>query len=114
MPRVMQIVRALVVTDSQRAIKAMELFDDLVKYAMTVIASYIKPLVEMLLEFASNKTLDDGVRTLAITFIGVLTRTKKKVGLLHCVAIFFIFKVFLVRLRPSAKASFQLCMPLWS
>ncbi|XP_021926547.1 importin-4-like isoform X1 [Zootermopsis nevadensis] len=83
MPQVMQIVRALVVTDSQQAIKAMELFDDLVKYAAVVIASYIKPLVEMFLEFASNRTLDDGIRTLAVTFIGVLTRTKKKAIVKH-------------------------------
>jgi hypothetical protein len=91
MPRVMQIVRTLVVTDSQRAIKAMELFDDLVKHAITVVVGYIKPLVEMFLEFGSNKTLDNGIRNFAVDFIGVLTQTKKKVGLLHCLAIFFIY-----------------------
>jgi hypothetical protein len=79
-PRLMQTVRALVVTDEERAVEAMELFDDLVESAPVVIVPSIKPLVDMCLEFASNKTLGDGIRVKALSFIGWLTRTKKKVG----------------------------------
>jgi hypothetical protein len=106
MPRLMQTVRALVIADRQQAIKAMELFDDLVQSAITVIVAYMTPLVEMFLEFAGNKTLDDSIRISSITFIGVLTQTKKKVGLLHFVAICFSFKATPV--RPSAIASVQI------
>jgi len=80
MPRLMQTVRALVVTDEERAAEAMELFDDLVESAPFVISPRIKPLVDMCLEFASNKSLGDNIRIKALNFIGWLTRTKKKVG----------------------------------
>lgn len=79
MPRLMQTVRALVVTDEERAVEVMELFDDLVESATVVIVPSIKPLVDMCLEFASNKTLGDGIRVKALSIIGWLTRTKKKV-----------------------------------
>jgi hypothetical protein len=75
----MQTVRALVVTDEERAVEVMELFDDLVESATVVIVPSIKPLVDMCLEFASNKTLGDGIRVKALSIIGWLTRTKKKV-----------------------------------
>ncbi|PNF17098.1 hypothetical protein B7P43_G16108, partial [Cryptotermes secundus] len=78
MPRVMQIVRALIVTDEEQAIEAMEIFDNLVQCVTAVIVPHIKPLVEMCLEFASNKTLGDGIRVKALSFIGWLTRNKKK------------------------------------
>ena len=80
MPRLMQTVRALVVTDEERAAEAMELFDDLVESVPVVIVPSIKPLVDMCLEFASNKSLGDSIRIKALNFIGWLTRTKKKVG----------------------------------
>jgi hypothetical protein len=82
MPRLMQTVRALIVTDEERAIEAMEIFDDLVEDVGAVIVSHIKPLVEMCLEFTSNKTLCDDIRVKALNFIGLLTRSKKKVGYL--------------------------------
>jgi hypothetical protein len=80
MPRLMQSIRALLVTDEERAVEAMEIFDNLVEGVVVVIAPHIKPLVEMCLEFASNKTLGDGIRVKALSFIGWLTRNKKKVG----------------------------------
>lgn len=80
MPRLMQTVRALVATDEERAVEAMELFDDLVESVPVVIVPSIKPLVDMCLEFASNKSLGDSIRIKALNFIGWLTRTKKKVG----------------------------------
>ncbi|KAJ9579600.1 hypothetical protein L9F63_004785, partial [Diploptera punctata] len=83
MPRVMQIVRALCVTDEEKAIEAMELFEDLVETAVTVIVPHIKPLVEMCLEFASNKNLGEGIRVKALSFISWLTRTKKKAIVKH-------------------------------
>lgn len=83
MPRVMQIVRALCVTDEDKAIEAMELFDDLVESAVAVIVPHIKPLVEMCLEFSSNKNLGEGVRVKALSFISWLTRTKKKAIVKH-------------------------------
>ncbi|XP_069698314.1 importin-4-like [Periplaneta americana] len=83
MPRVMQAVRALSVTDEERAVEAMELFDDLVESAIAVIVPHIKPLVEMCLEFASNKTLGDSIRVKALSFIGWITRTKKKAIVKH-------------------------------
>jgi hypothetical protein len=48
----------------------MEIFDDLVENAVAVIVPRIKPLVEVCLEFASNKTLGDDIRVKALHFIG--------------------------------------------
>lgn len=86
MPRLMQTVRALVVTDEERAAEAMELFDDLVESAPFLIVTIIKPLVDMCLEFASNKSLGDNIRIKALNFIGWLTRTKKKAVVKHKLA----------------------------
>lgn len=80
MPRLMQSIRVLIVTDEERAVEAMEIFDNLVQCVIAVIVPHIKPLVEMCLEFASNKTLGDSIRVKALSFIGWLTRNKKKVG----------------------------------
>jgi hypothetical protein len=76
----METIRALIVTDEDRAVEVMELFDDLVELAIAVIVPHIKQLVKMCLEFASNKVLGDGIRVKSLSFIGWLTRTKKKVG----------------------------------
>jgi hypothetical protein len=80
MPRLMQSIRALIVTDEERAVEAMEIFDNLVESVIAVIVPYIKPLVAMCLELASNKTLGDSIRVKALSFIVWLTRNKKKVG----------------------------------
>ncbi|XP_067002902.2 importin-4 [Anabrus simplex] len=83
MPRVMQSVKALTLTDEAKACEVMELFDDLVESAVVVIVPHIKPLVEMCLEFGSNKSLGESLRVKALTFIGWITRSKKKAIVKH-------------------------------
>jgi hypothetical protein len=79
MPQLVQTVRALVANVGERAIDVMNIFSYLDEYAEAVIVPHIKPLVEMYLEFASNKTLDDGIRVKSLDCIGYLTQSKRKV-----------------------------------
>ncbi|KAJ8865995.1 hypothetical protein PR048_033519 [Dryococelus australis] len=85
-PCAMDAVRAFVQADEDKAVEVMELFDDLVENAITVVVPHIKPLVEMSLQFAANKDLGDAIRVKALSFIGWITRTKKKVSSVLAIA----------------------------
>ncbi|XP_063239917.1 importin-4-like [Bacillus rossius redtenbacheri] len=83
MPCAMDAVRAFARADEDKAVKVMELFDDLVENAVAVVVPHIKPLVEMSLQFAADKDLGDAIRVKALSFIGWITRTKKKAIVKH-------------------------------
>jgi hypothetical protein len=74
----MQTVRALIVTNEELAVKAIEIFKGLVDNVVAVTVPHTKPLVEMCLEFANNKTLDEDIGVEALNFIGWLTTRKKR------------------------------------
>ena len=44
---------------------------------------HIKPIIEMCLVIAGNKDLEDALRVKAISFLGTLTRIKKKTIVKH-------------------------------
>ncbi|XP_049829697.1 importin-4-like [Schistocerca gregaria] len=78
MPRILQSVEVFARTDENKACEVMELFDLLTETAITAIIPFIKPLVEMCLNFSCNQELDVTLRVKAINLIGWITRLKKK------------------------------------
>ncbi|KAK0087613.1 hypothetical protein PV325_000560 [Microctonus aethiopoides] len=82
-PLAMNTIQALTLTNQDKAVEAMELFDDLCDSAVSVISPHVKNLIPMCLTIAKNKTLDDDLRVKAISLIGCLTRTKTRAIVKH-------------------------------
>ncbi|KAG7189765.1 hypothetical protein KM043_017429 [Ampulex compressa] len=83
MPQVMTIIQTLAINNVDKAVEAFELLDELCENAIAVIAPHVKALVSMCLAISGNKSLDDGLRVKAVSFIGSLVRTKKKAIIKH-------------------------------
>ncbi|KOX69401.1 Importin-4 [Melipona quadrifasciata] len=83
MPQIMTTIQYLTTSNEDKAIACFELLDDLCENAITVITPHVNPLINMCLVIARNKALDDVLRVKAVTFIGWLTRTKKKTVIKH-------------------------------
>ncbi|KAK1123971.1 hypothetical protein K0M31_006999 [Melipona bicolor] len=83
MPQIMTTIQYLTTSNEDKAITCFELLDDLCENAIAVITPHVNPLVNMCLVIARNKALDDVLRVKAVTFIGWLTRTKKKTVIKH-------------------------------
>lgn len=79
----MGVVQALATTNEDKAIEAMELFDELCEEAITVVGPRVKDLVSMCLTIAKNTSFGDDLRSRAISLLRTLIRTKKKTILKH-------------------------------
>lgn len=83
MPQIMATIQALAAIDEDKATTCFELLDELCENEISVIAPHVKPLINMCLAIASNKSSSDPLRVKAISFIGWLARTKKKALVKH-------------------------------
>ena len=79
MPKVVLVVKKLVYSDCEKAISAMEIWEELLETELSIIAPYLKTVGDMCLEVAADKKLDDAIRVKALHFICTLARLKKKV-----------------------------------
>ena len=62
-----------------KACEAMDLFDELFESEhAALVGTYVKPIVELCIAAAATSSLDDAVRVKAITFLGRITKLKKK------------------------------------
>ena len=87
-----------------KACEAMDLFDELFESEhVALVAPYIKPIVELCLAAASASTLDDAVRVKAITFLGRITKLKKKTLIKHKLYIPMIDCLFPILSAPSSE-----------
>ena len=67
----------------EKAATAMEIYDDLFESEVSIVVPHIKPIVEMCMVIAACPERDDALRVKAISFIGSLTRMKKKTIVKH-------------------------------
>ena len=87
-----------------KACEAMDLFDELFECEhVALVAPYIKPVVELCLAAAAASSLDDAVRVKAISFMGRLTKMKKKTLIKHKLYIPMIDCLFPIICAPSAE-----------
>ena len=87
-----------------KACEAMDLFDELFESEHgELVAPYVKPIVELCLAAASATALDDAVRVKAITFLGRITKLKKKTLIKHKLYIPMIDCLFPILCAPSAE-----------
>ncbi|XP_014209388.1 importin-4 [Copidosoma floridanum] len=78
LPRIMQIIQSLVTVNPEKAVKGFELLHELCEIAPIVVSPYIENLLEMCIVIANDRSLDEDLRKKAITFIGLIAKTKKK------------------------------------
>jgi len=69
--------------EEEKATTAMEIYDDLFESEVAIVVPHIKPIIEMCLVIAGNANCDDALRVKAISFLGTLTRMKKKTIVKH-------------------------------
>lgn len=87
----------------EKAASAMEIYDELFESEVGIVVPHIKPIVEMCLVIAANPDRDDTLRVKAISFLGTLTRMKKKSIVKHKLYIQMINVVFPIICTMSPK-----------
>lgn len=80
LPRILEIIKAFTVTDEKRACEVMEILDELVESAVSVVVPHTTLIIQLCLELGSTKTMDEMVKVKVISFIGWFTRTKTSVS----------------------------------
>ncbi|XP_027206682.2 importin-4 [Penaeus vannamei] len=78
LPKVLEAVKALLTQDEDQAAEAMELFDVLAECEVALLVPHLRPVIQLCLDVTSNAALGESVRVKAITFLGYITRLKKK------------------------------------
>lgn len=78
-PRILDCIKSFTISDGTKACEVMEILDNLVENAVTVIVPHTTLIVQTCLQLASTKTVDESVKIKAISFVGWLTKTKTKV-----------------------------------
>merc|ERR1719210_1800729 len=84
-PTVLQKIEALAGVDQDKAATAIDIFDELIESEVTIVVPHIKPMVELCLRLAQDKEgkVEDSLKIKAVTFLGRLTRLKKKTIVKH-------------------------------
>jgi len=95
-PAVLQKIEMLASKDQDKATMAIDIFDELIESEVAIVVPHIKPMVELCLKLAAEPELDDALRIKAVTFLGRLTRLKKKTIVKHKLYIPMINIVFSV------------------
>ncbi|XP_069944549.1 importin-4-like isoform X2 [Cherax quadricarinatus] len=78
LPKVLEAIKALLTRDEDQAAEAMELFDVLAECEVALLVPHLRPVIQLCLDISGNSSLGDTVRVKAITFLGYITRLKKK------------------------------------
>merc|ERR1719323_2546979 len=95
-PAVMNKIEALAAVDQDKAVTAIDIFDELIESEVTIVVPHIKPMVELCIRPSQNTGLDDSLRVKSITFLGRLTKLKKKTIVKHKLYIPMIQVIFSV------------------
>ncbi|KAK4305040.1 hypothetical protein Pmani_023031 [Petrolisthes manimaculis] len=78
LPKVLAAIKTLLTHDEDQAAEGMELFDVLAECEVALLVPHLRPVLQLCFDISSNATLGDSVRVKAITFLGYITRLKKK------------------------------------
>ncbi|XP_060535658.1 importin-4-like isoform X2 [Cylas formicarius] len=81
LPRVLEIINAFASEDEKRASDLLEFLEELIEYAVAVVAPHIKMTIDMCLQIGSNSAMPTSVQIKAISVVGWLIRSKGKVVL---------------------------------
>ncbi|XP_066250026.1 importin-4-like [Euwallacea similis] len=79
LPRILEIINSFVTEDEKKACDTFEIVEELIEYAIAVVAPHVKLIIEMCLHIGSNTGIPMVVQIKAISVIGWLIRAKGKV-----------------------------------
>jgi len=84
-PLVLVKVEQIAALDQDKAVVAIDIFDELIEAEVAIVVPHIKPMVELCLRLAQDKEdkVEDALKIKAVTFLGRLTRLKKKTIVKH-------------------------------
>lgn len=82
MPKVLDVLKALSMKRPDRAVNAMELLDELLENATSILVPHLKATVSVCLDLAIDKSIGMDLQIKALSFIGDVIRVKKKVRFL--------------------------------
>ncbi|KAJ8041565.1 Importin-4 [Holothuria leucospilota] len=77
-PPVIELMPQLLAWNEDYGCDAMELFDELLESEVSILAPYLKPLVQLSCEIASNSSFGDNARVKALSNLSSLMRLRKK------------------------------------
>ena len=83
-PKIAAVVKKLVSSDETRAVKLMEIWEELLETEVPILGPHLKVIADMCLETAAKKELDDAIRVKALHFLSTMARLKKKVSFYPC------------------------------
>lgn len=83
LPRIIEVIQALSISNEEQAIEAFELLDELCEKDMEVVSPHMRSLINLCLTIGANKNLDDALRVKAVGLMGWLAKMKKKAFVKH-------------------------------
>merc|ERR1719210_1270617 len=97
-PPVLVKIESLAGVDQDKAVTAIDIFDELIESEVAIVVPHIKPMVELCLRLAQDPEgkIEDSLKIKAVTFLGRLTRLKKKTIVKHKLYIPMIQVIFAV------------------
>jgi len=97
-PSVLVKIEQIAGVDQDKAMVAIDIFDELIESEVSIVVPHIKPMVELCLRIGQDPqgNVEDGLKIKAITFLGRLTRLKKKTIVKHKLYIPMIQVIFSV------------------
>jgi len=102
-PTVLKKIELLVKSNQDRATTALDIFDDLIECEVGIVIPHVKPMVELCIAIAGEQSLDDALRIKAVTFLGRLTRLKKKTIVKHKLYIPMINVIFSIMAQNETE-----------
>merc|ERR1719369_2019835 len=102
-PAVLVKIEQIAAVDQDKAVTAIDIFDELIESEVAIVVPHIKPIVELCLRFAQDKEgkVEDSLKIKAVTFLGRLTRLKKKTIVKHKLYIPMIQVIFEVMVNQE-------------
>ncbi|XP_030751473.1 importin-4-like [Sitophilus oryzae] len=79
LPRILEIITSFAAEDEKRACDLFEILEELIEFAITVVAPHVKLIVEMCLQLGSNSSVPTSAQIKAISVVGWIIRSKGKV-----------------------------------
>lgn len=82
-PQVMEVIRRLASSSEDKAVEALELFDELIDSEIAILLPHIRPLIKLCLEIAGDTRKGEVLRVRAMSVLSWMINVKKKAIVKH-------------------------------
>ena len=102
-PAVLVKIEQIASVDQDKAVVAIDIFDELIESEVAIVVPHIKPMVELCIRFAQDDKVEEALKIKAVTFLGRLTRLKKKTIVKHKLYIPMVQTLFQVMAKQEVE-----------